>query len=229
MANLKVGNREFERSPIWTAFDVGQDPTMTAIAVDTVTGLGLTVRYGSLGLPSFPYISTSGSLKIAVIANGSKMYWKVPLTAIDTNLPLSFGVGYLSPQAAAANKTFTPVLKWQVIGPGTSSTGSSTAPVWPPAPANSPDQAFGVHTLAAQNSWQWTGTGSTPYPAATPAIINASNILPYQNVLSYLLVEVQFNYGAGLTDLYVTDLFVQGTPLITPTPDETVIDPILKA
>ena len=229
MANLKVGNREFERSPVWMQFNASQDPRMTQVIVDPLTGAGLIYPVGTVAIPATPYITTLGSVKCAVVADTDKLIWTIPLTAVDLNLPLTFGLGFTSVQALVAGETFTPSLKWQVLGPGSSATGDAAAIAIPPAPAGVPDQDFGVHTLVGTSTWQWTGTGSTPYAAAQPAVINASNLLPYQNQLSWLEVEVTFAFGAGLTDLAITDLFVQGTPLITPTPDETVIDPVLKA
>lgn len=229
MANLKVGNREFERSPVWIQQSAAQDPTMTQVMVDPLTGVGYVYRAGTLAIPATPFITTLGSLKCAVVADTDKLYWNIPLTNVDLNLPLTFGLGFTSVQALVAGETFTPSLKWQVLGPGSSATGDAAAGLIPPAPANLPDQDFGVHTLVDTSTWQWTGTGATPYAAAQQAVINASNLLPAQNQLSWLQVEVTFAFGLGLTDLAITDLFVQATPLITPTPDETVIDPILKA
>lgn len=226
MAYGKVDNQELSRGYTYKPLSIKECVGLNVPVVDLVSGQGALHQYtgGAIVTTDTPYVEPRGSQDCAVLADGDILYWRIPLNEWDLTQGLSFGLEFTSSTAAAAGKTFLPVMLYNVIQPGgSSSTGDAAAIAAPPTAATSPDVAFGAHTLLAQNTLVWSASPQSLYTPSTWAQINGGTLNAYGTAFSYLLAKVTFGtFTVGLTDLAVSALIVRGAKLIGPTPCPTL-------
>lgn len=224
MAYGKVDNQELSRGFTYQSVSAKDCTGLNVPIVELVGGTGNLHQVGDTLTTDTPYLTTRGSQDVAFLAANDVLYWRIPLNEWDLTQGLQFGLEFTSSTAAAAGKTFLPVLGYTVIQPGgSSSTGDAGAITVPIPGTNAADVAFGTHTLLAQNTLQWSGSPQSLYTPATWAQINGGTLNTYQTALAYLSLKITFGtWAGGLTDLCISALIVRGVKLVGPTPCPTI-------